>query len=313
MDTLRAMHTFVQIADQGSLTAAARTLDTSLPAVVRALAALEQHLGVRLFNRTTRRIALTDEGRAYLDSCRHVLSAVQDAEAVLKEGAREPTGQLTVTAPVQFGQMFVAPAMTAFAQQHPRVRCRVLLFDRVVNLLDEGIDVGVRIGALDDSALVARPVGTIRRVVVASPALLDGTGTPAQPQALRGARCIRFTGAEALGWRFDVDGRKVTVEIGGNLEFNHIAPAVDACVAGAGFGMFLSYQVAPFVASGRLQVVLEAFEPPPRPVHIVYPHARLLPHRTRLCIDWLKQALTGPNGPFSPAGPAGTHGGATRA
>ena len=247
----------------------------------------------------------------------HKQAALTSDEAAgggVTEQERARAAQLLAgTAPVQFGPMCVAPALTAFAQHHPRVRCRVLLFDRVVNLLDEGIDVGVRIGALDDSALVARHVGTIRRVVVASPALLDSAGTPAQPQALRGARCIRFTGAAALGWRFDMDGRKVTVEIGGNLEFNHIAPAVDACAAGAGFGMFLSYQVAPLVASGRLRVVLEAFEPPPRPVHVVYPHARLLPRRTRLCIDWLKQSLTGPDGPFGAAEPAGMHGEAARA
>lgn len=301
MDKLRAMATFVQIAEHGSLTAAARAMDSSLPAVVRTLAALEAHLRVRLFNRTTRRIALTDEGRRYLDSCRRVLSAVSDAETELNEGATEPAGPLLVTAPVQFGQMYVAPAVTGFALRHPQVDCRVMLTDSVVSMVDQGIDVGVRIGALLDSTLVAQTLGSIRRVVVASPDFLAAHGTPAHPQELAGARCVRFTGGSAPWWTFHDGERRLQVSAGGNLEFNHIAPATDACVAGAGFGMFMSYQVASLVAAGRLALVLEGFEPPPRPVSIVYPHARGLPMRTRLFIDWLRQALAdraGPGGPF---------------
>ncbi|AOF80599.1 bacterial regulatory helix-turn-helix, lysR family protein [Methyloversatilis sp. RAC08] len=300
MDTLRAMRTFVNIAEHGSLTAAARALDSSLPAVVRTLAALEAHLGVRLMNRTTRRIALTDEGRSYLESCRQVLSAVQDAEESLKEGAAEPSGPITLTAPVQFGLMHVAPVVTRFALQYPQVKLRVLLHDRVVNMLEEGIDVGVRIGALDDSGLIARPLGAIRRVVVASPDLIAAHGEPAHPDALRGVPCVRFTGASSLAWSFHINGRAVTVPVAGNLEFNHIAPAVDACAAGAGFGLFLCYQVRPQLECGTLRVVLREFEPPPRPVHIVYPHARLLPGRTRLLVDWLARELGGDTAAFAP-------------
>lgn len=300
MDTLKAMRTFVTIAEHGSLTAAARLLDSSLPAVVRTLAALEAHLGVRLMNRTTRRIALTDEGRSYLESCRGVLSAVQDAEEALKEGASEPSGLITLTAPVQFGQMHVAPAVTRFALRYPKVKLRVLLHDRVVNLLEEGVDVGVRIGALDDSGLIAQPLGHIRRVVVASPALLAAHGEPAHPDALRGAPVVRFTGAASLSWTFQVNGRALQVPVGGNLEFNHIAPAVDACAAGAGFGLFLCYQVRPHLASGALRVVLRDFEPPPRPVSLVYPHARLLPGRTRLLVEWLKREIVEGGTAFAP-------------
>ncbi|MCQ9376784.1 LysR substrate-binding domain-containing protein [Methyloversatilis sp. XJ19-49] len=300
MDTLRAMRAFVNIAEQGSLTAAARALDSSLPAVVRTLAALEAHLGVRLMNRTTRRIALTDEGRSYLESCRQVLSAVQDAEEALKEGAAEPSGPITLTAPVQFGLMHVAPVVTRFALQYPQVKLRVLLHDRVVNMLEEGIDVGVRIGTLDDSSLIARPLGAIRRVVVASPGLIAAHGEPAHPDALRGVPCVRFTGASSLAWSFHINGRAVAVPVAGNLEFNHIAPAVDACAAGAGFGLFLSYQVRPYLARGTLRIVLREFEPPPRPVHIVYPHARLLPGRTRLLVDWLARELGDDSGAFAP-------------
>lgn len=291
MDKLKAMQTFVRIADAGSLTAAARALDSSLPAVVRALAALEAHLGVRLFNRTTRRISLTEEGRGYLQTCRQVLAAVEDGEAALGAAAAEPGGQLTITAPVLFGQMHVAPAVTRFVQRYDRMRCSVLLYDRVVNLLEEGIDVGVRISHLDDSSLVAQPLGSIRRVVVASPGYLRRHGVPAHPRDLLGANCVRFGSSGRPGWTFFEQGREFQVPVAGNLDFNHAVPALEACAAGLGFGMFLSYQPAPYLKDRRLKTVLEKFEPPPRPVSVVYPHARLLPLRTRVFIEWIRQEL----------------------
>lgn len=291
MDKLRAMATFVQIADAGSLTAAARTLDSSLPAVVRSLAGYEAHLGVRLFNRTTRRISLTEEGRRHLDSCRELLAAVDDAEAALTAEAQEPTGQLTVTAPVLFGQMYVAPAITRFVQAHPLIRCNVVLLDRVVNLLDEGMDVGIRIGPLEDSGLVAQQLGQVRRVVVASPALLRRHGTPQHPRELAGLNCIRNSFGPP-GWgSFHEAGKTFRVQVSGNLEFNHVLPAVEACAAGAGFGMFMSYQVEPLVAQKKLKIILERFEQAPRPIHVIYPHARLLPTRTRAFIDWMRQEI----------------------
>lgn len=291
MDKLKAMATFVQIAEAGSLSAAARSSGASLPAVVRSLAALEAGLGVRLFNRTTRRIALTDEGRHYLDSCRNLLAALDEAESALRDEAGDLSGQLTLTAPVLFGQMYVAPAVTAFVQHHPGVRCRLLLFDRVTNLLEEGMDVGVRIGHLEDSSLIAHRVGTVRRMVVASPAYLARQGLPAHPKDLLKANCIGFSTGAGPWWAFEDKGRSYTLPVSGNLEFNHVAPAVDACAAGLGFGMFISYQVAHHLADGRLQVVLEDFEAPPRPISVVYPHARLQPARVRAVVEWLREAL----------------------
>jgi DNA-binding transcriptional LysR family regulator len=294
MDLIRAMRTFVEISDRGSLTAAARVLESSLPAVVRTLAALEAHLGVRLLNRTTRRIALTDEGRSYLESSRTVLAALADAENALKEDAAEPAGPITITAPVLFGQMYVSPVITRFALQFPRVKLRVLLHDRVVNLIEEGVDLAVRIGELQDSSVIAQALGSVRHVVVASPALLAARGRPKHPEDLRGAPCVRVAGDSRLNWSFPISKRRtLQVPVRGNLEFNHIAPAVEACAAGAGFGRFLSYQVRPHVAARTLRVVLREFEPPPKPVNIVYPHARLLPGRTRLLIDWLKREVGG--------------------
>ena len=291
MDKLKAMTTFVQIADAGSLSAAARQHGQSLPAVVRSLAALEGELGVRLFNRTTRRISLTDEGRQYLQSCRGVLAALHDAEAALKDEANEPAGQLVITAPVLFGQHYVAPAVTTLLQRHPQLRCRLWLLDRVVNLLEEGMDIGVRIGPLDDSSLIARPVGQVQRMVVASPAYLHRVGIPDHPRQLQHAQCLGFLSTGPLWWRFAEAGRSFSVPVSGALEFNHIAPAIDACIAGMGFATFLSYQVADALAAGQLMPVLRAFELPPRPVNLVYPHARLLPARVRRALDGLEADL----------------------
>jgi DNA-binding transcriptional LysR family regulator len=292
VDKFKAMETFVRIADEGSLTAAARATGSSLPAVVRSLAAYEAGLGVRLFNRTTRRISLTEEGRLHLDNCRQVLSALEESEAALTAGAGEPAGHITITAPVLFGQMWISPAVTRFVQQYEKMRCTVVLLDRVVNLLEEGIDVGIRIGALEDSSLVALPLGSIRRVVVASPAYLRKHGVPRHPRELQAANCIRMIAGQPTWGDFQENGRAFRIKVSGNLEFNHVLPAVQACADGAGFGMFFSYQVAPFIAEKRLKIVLDSFERPPRPISVVYPHARLLPARTRLFIDWIRNEIT---------------------
>ena len=291
MDKFKAMQTFVRIADEGSLTSAARALGSSLPAVVRSLAAYETSLGVRLFNRTTRRISLTDEGRQHLESCRQVLAALEESEAALSAGASEPAGHLTITAPVLFGQMHVAPAVTRFLSQHPKMRCSVILLDRVVNLLEEGMDLGIRIGALQDSSLVAQPLGQIRRVVVANPGYLRKHGVPRHPRELLKANCIRMIAGPPTWGDFQENGRAFRLHVSGNLEFNHVLPAVQACADGAGFGMFFSYQVAPFIEEKRLKIVLDKFERPPRPISVVYPHARLLPARTRMFIDWIRSDI----------------------
>ncbi|HQT32276.1 MAG TPA: LysR family transcriptional regulator [Thiobacillus sp.] len=291
MDKLKAMQTVVSIADEGSLTAAAAALDSSPPAVVRTLATLEAYLGIRLFNRTTRRISLTEEGRHYIENCRQLLTAIKDAESALTTDAVEPSGQLTITAPVLFGQMYVAPAVTRFVQKHDKVRVNLLLLDRVANLLEEHIDVGIRIGPLEDSTLVAQPLGSVRRMVVASPDYMSRHAVPQHPRDLLKANCVRFSGGAGPWWTFHESGKPFTVPVTGNLEFNHVAPAAEACLAGLGFGMFISYQVAHHIAQNHLQVVLESFEPPPRPIHVVYPHARLLPARTKVFIEWIKQEL----------------------
>lgn len=287
IDKLRAMQTFVCIADEGSLTGAAHALNVSLPSVVRQLAALEAHLRTRLFNRTTRSLNLTEEGRVYLERCRSVLADIADAEAALDAGDGEPYGTLVATAPVLLGQMVVAPALRRFTQRYDKVRGKLLLLDRIVNLVEEQVDVAIRIDQLADSTLISCPVGSVRRVVVASPAYLRRHGVPRHPRELLRANCV----SAGRPWLFQEAGRDLSMQLSGNLEFNIGAPAIEACAEGLGLGMFLSYQVAPLVAQGHLRIVLEAFERPPMPLSIVYPQARQLPRRTRLFIDWMKLEL----------------------
>ena len=298
MDKLQAMATFVRIVDHGSLTTASEALDTSLSSVVRTLARLEKSLGVRLLNRTTRRISLTEEGRHYLERCRRVLTEVEDAEQALSAKGRDPTGVLRVTAPVLFGQLHVAPAVAGFLARHRLMQVELVLLDRVVNLVEEGIDVAVRIGALADSSMVAVPVGQVRRVVVASPALLRTAGKPRHPRELKKLPCVRFTALmPGTTWHFVEDGRPLSIQVGGQLACNQAAACVDACIAGLGFGMFISYQVLRQVEAKQLKNVLTDFEPAPLPVSLVFPHARLLSSRVRAFVDFaaaeLRRTLAG--------------------
>jgi DNA-binding transcriptional LysR family regulator len=292
MDKLAAMKAFVAIADEGSLTAAAEALDRAPPTMVRTLATLEHHLGVRLIQRTTRRMSLTEEGRVYLERCRRILADVQEAEQAIVSADAEPRGEIRATAPLLFGQLHVAPAVTDFARRHPRVRVDLLLLDRVVNLVDEGIHVGVRIGRLPDSSMVAVPTGHVRRVVVASPDLLARSGLPTHPSELADRTCVSHQGLTPQGrWSFRERNRDFPVRVSAALTCNLASATVDACAAGLGFGCFLSYQVEREVREGRLRVVLAEFEPPPLPVQIVYPDARLMSPRLRVFIDALKEHL----------------------
>jgi DNA-binding transcriptional LysR family regulator len=292
MDKLRAMATFVRIVESGSLTAAAGALDVSGPSVVRLLASLERSLDVRLLNRTTRRMALTEEGRDYFERCKRILAEVAEAEAAAGNRRGAARGELRVTAPALFGRMHVAPLAAEFVARHEGVSVDLLFVDRVVNLLEEGLDAGVRIADLPDSSLVALPVGEVGRVVCASPKYLARAGTPKTPQELRAHACIRFAGLGATHeWTFQEGGRKLTVPVRGPLAGNQADALVEACAGGLGIGMFLSYQAAPLVAAGRLKLLLADYWPPPVPVSVVYPHAKLLPARTRLFVDWLRERL----------------------
>ncbi|MEN8212882.1 MAG: LysR family transcriptional regulator [Pseudomonadota bacterium] len=293
MDKLQAMHVFVKIAEEGSLTAAAGVLGKSLPSVVRMLAALEESLQVRLFNRTTRRIGLTEEGRIYLERCRRILAEIDDSERALSKNQAEPRGTITLTAPVRFGEMYVAPSVTRFLQQYQQVQVNLLLLDRVVNLLDEGVDLAVRIAHLDDSSLIARPVGQIRQVVCASPGLLQQTGRSLQhPQQLAELPCVRFTGMTSNPvWYFDDHGQRLAVQVRGSFVCNQVKASVDACVAGLGVGLFFNYQVMPLVERGDLEIILSDFEPAPIPLNLIYLQTRLMAMRVRTLVDWLARDI----------------------
>ncbi|HQZ46006.1 MAG TPA: LysR family transcriptional regulator [Usitatibacteraceae bacterium] len=292
MDKLRAMATFVRIVETGSLTAAAESMRTSLPSVVRGLAELERLLDARLLNRTTRRIALTDEGREYLERAKRVLAEVEEAEAALSARRVAPKGRLRVTASVLFGRLHVAPAVIAFAEKHPAVRVELVLLDRTVDLIEEGIDLGVRIGPLPDSSLVAVPVGATRRVVCASPAYLARFGRPAKPEDVAAHRCVGFTGlSPGHDWLFG-EGRSIQrVQVAPVITSNQIDVALQACRDGLGLGQFLCYQVDAFLKSGELVRVLARSEPPPSPVNLVYPGTRHLSSNVRAVVDWLAPRL----------------------
>jgi DNA-binding transcriptional LysR family regulator len=293
MDKLAAMAAFVEIVDRGSLTAAAEALGKAQPTMVRSLANLEAHLGVRLLRRTTRRLALTPEGRDYLERCRRILADVDEAERVLDAAQPAPAGALRVTAPVTFGHLHVMPVVSDFVRRWPEVSIDVLLLDRPVNLLEEGIDLAVRIGPLADSTMVALPAGSMRLVVAASPRLLEQHGVPAAPLALASLPCVQFHGGVGVShWAFMVEGRRVQVPVSPRLSVNHALSAADACAAGLGFGRFLEYQVRDLVQQGRLEIVLAAFEPSPQPISLLTTDARLVSHRLRLFRAALRDALT---------------------
>jgi DNA-binding transcriptional LysR family regulator len=283
MDKLRAMASFVRIVDRGSLTAAAADLGVSLPSMVRTLASLERELGAALLNRTTRRLHLTDEGRQYLERCRAILGQVQEAEATLHSRRAAPHGRLAATAPALFGQRYIAPLMSDFLRKHPEVSGELLLVDRVVNLVEEGIDAAVRIGHLPDSSLVAIPLGKVRRVMCASPAYLRAHGVPRRLEDLRGHRGVRLTGL--------AHPRKVSLP--SVFTSNEGNAAIEACANGLGIGSFVSYMVAPLVRAGRLKYVLEDFEAEPLPVSFLYPQSRILASTVRAFADLCVKKLRG--------------------
>jgi len=292
MDKLYAMQVFVKIIDSGSLTAAAEALDVSQPSVVRTLAALERELGVRLLNRTTRRMALTDEGRDFHARSRDILAAVEDAQASLSSRRAVPSGKLRITASVPFGRLFVVPVVTEFLAANSQVHIELLLLDRVIDLIEEGIDLAIRVARLPDSSLVAVPIGHTRRVIVASPGLLARLGRPDTLADLAGGPCVSFTGLVSSDvWEFREARRTVRVPVASVLVTNQIDAAVEACVRGLGWGQFFDYHVAEEMRSGRLVQVLEDYGAEPTPAHIVYPQARLLSANVRAFVDFAAPLL----------------------
>lgn len=297
MDKLFAMRAFVETVQRGSLKEGARALCKSPPTMVRLLAELEEELGVILLRRSTRRMSLTEEGERYLERCRHILAAVREAETGLVAEHGEPRGQLRITAPSLFGQLHVIPAIIEFALRYPAVTIDVLLVDRVVNLVEEGVDAAVRIGPRADSLLTVRTVGYMRRIVVGSPRFLERVGHPKNPSSLAELPCVQVSGStHRLPWRFEetrADGSRAEFSVRANAKFrvNQPAAAVQACVAGLGFGRFAAYQPAQAIRDGQLIVLFREFECSPIPVSIVHAQLRTVPTRLRVFLDWMTESL----------------------
>jgi DNA-binding transcriptional LysR family regulator len=279
------MEVFVRIADSGSLTAAAEALNVSLPSVVRSLAALEREVDARLLNRTTRRCSLSDEGREYYERCRRVLFEVEAADAALSARKVEPRGRLRLTAPATYGRMHVAPVVMEFATRYRSVEVELMLLDRVVDLVEEGIDAAVRISRLPESSLVAVRVGETRRVLCAAGRYLKSAGTPKVPSDLANHRCVVFSGLNSGNeWPFGGEAPS-RVPIRPALRTNQFEVALEAVVQGLGCGQFLCYQVDALIAKQQLARILRTFEPDPLPIQIVYPHARHLSPNVRAFVD----------------------------
>lgn len=286
MDRIDAMRAFVSVADLEGFAPAARKLGLSASAVTRLIASLENHLGARLLQRTTRSVTLTDVGARYLERARRILGDVEEAEASASAETSQPSGRLVVSAPLMFGRLHVGPIMSDYLKQYPKVSAELRLSDRMVNLVDEGVDLAVRIGHLADSSVVARTVGNMRRIVVASPRYLKARGTPAKPSDLAKHEIIQFSGATSLSeWRFAENGREFRVPNTSRFATNSTDAAVLHAEQGGGLINVLAYQVADGIKAGRLKIVLASYEPPPMPIHLVYPTSRLLSAKVRAFAD----------------------------
>ncbi len=292
-DRLDALIIFIAVAERHSFAEAARQLSRSPASVTRAVAALEARLQTRLFNRTTRSVALTDAGTRYLEACRRLLAAYDQLEVVNLGDRIQPRGWISVTAPTMFGRLHVLPLVYSFLSEYPQVDVRLLLLDRVVSLVDEGLDVGVRIGQLPDSALRSVRVGQVRRVVCASPQYIARHGMPATPGDIESHSVVACTTVTPVPdrWSFHRPGGITSIGVTPRLVVNTTAAAVDAAVDSLGLTCVLSYQMEPHAAAGRLQTVLVEYEPPPIPIQVVHPQGRHLSDKVRLFLDHVAEGL----------------------
>jgi DNA-binding transcriptional LysR family regulator len=283
MDRIDAMQAFVAVADLEGFAPAARKLKLSPSAVTRLIAALENRLGARLLQRTTRSVTLTDAGTRYLERARRILADVEEAETAIEGERTRPSGRLVVSAPIGFGRLHVSPIMSAYLKRYREVSGELRLSDRMINLVEDGVDLAVRIGHLPDSTLVARQVGEMPRIVVASSAYLKARGEPKTPQAIASHDTIQFGATPE--WRFASDGRELRVTSAPRFITNSADAAIRYAEAGGGLAGVMAYQAADAIARGRLKIVLAKFQPPALPIHIVYPTSRLLSAKVRAFID----------------------------
>jgi DNA-binding transcriptional LysR family regulator len=292
MDRLHLMTVFVAVAETESFAAASRHLGLSRPAVTRAIAALEKRLGVRLFNRTTRFVRATEAGQRYLEDARRIIGEVDAADEAAAGLNAAPRGQLAVTAPVLFGKMFVLPAVVEYLRRYPAMEVSALFLDRVVNLLEEGLDVGIRIGELPDSSMKAIRVGSVRRVLCAAPGYLKKHGVPDKPAALSAHSIIAASGISPTNdWNFRQGAKANSVRLSPRLTVSSNDAAIEAALQGFGITRLLSYQIAPQVERGGLKILLKDFEPPPMPIHVVHREGRYASVKIRSFVDLIVERL----------------------
>ena len=292
MNLVEAMSILLSVVDAGSLSAAARRLNVPLPTVSRKLSELETHLNTRLLHRTTRQLSLTEAGATYVAACRRILEEIGEAERVVTGEFAAPRGELVVTAPVVFGRLHIVPVVAQFLAAYPEIDIRLVLTDRVVHMMDEQIDVAVRIGELPDSAMMATGVGVVRRVVCASPAYLARHPAPARPQDLATHNCISFEVLESTrAWVFGSGKSALSVPVVSRLAVNTAEGAIAAAMLGVGLVRVLSYQVADAVREQALSVVLEPYETAPLPVSLVHKGQTPLPLKLRVFLDFVAPRL----------------------
>lgn len=292
MDRLEAMGLFVGVVEEGSLSAAGRKLGMPLATVSRKLSDLEAHLKARLLNRSTRGLTLTDAGRDYLAACKRILEDVTEAERAAAGEFSEPRGDLVITAPLVMGRMHVLPVVIEFLAAYPEINVRLIQGDRIAHLLEEHIDLAVRVGELPDSRLTATRIGAIRRVVCAHPDYFSTHGLPNVPRDLADHRCVTFDAINSTEvWMFPVNGAQVAVPVRSALVVNTAEAAIDAAIAGVGVTRVLSYQIEEGKRGGVLQTALREFEPPAMPASLVYTGQRRLPLKLRAFLDYATPRL----------------------
>jgi DNA-binding transcriptional LysR family regulator len=291
MDRFDAMTAFVVVCETASLTAAAKRLGLSLSVLSRQVSSLETRLGARLLYRTTRSISLTDAGNRYLERARRILADLDEAERSAQGERAEPRGKLSVTAPLIFGRLHVAPLLARLVERHPDVTVELSLSDRFVSLVEEGHDLAIRIGHLPDSQLIARRFGETRRVLVASPSYLKKAGTPLHPADLANFATIAFMPVSpSFDWHFADAGADLGIRLDPRFVTNSGDTAIALALDSAGIARVLYYQVRDAIREGRLVEVLAPFAPEPMPIHAVYPSARLLTAKVRAFIDLIAEA-----------------------
>ncbi|MGE0803311.1 MAG: LysR family transcriptional regulator [Lautropia sp.] len=296
MDRFTQIETFVAVAMRGSLSAAAQAEGVAPAVIGRRIDALEARLGVKLLIRTTRRITLTFEGSAFLEDCQRLLNDFANAEAAVSLGGVKASGHVRVTAPAGFGRRHVAPLVAPFVRINPDVSVSLELTDRLADIVNEGFDLAIRIGQLDDSSLVAVTLARNQRVVVASPDYLARHGTPQRPADLARHNCLTFgtAGNQPRGWLLSVDGTPTAVRVGGNIECNDGAVLRQWALDGLGLAWRSIWEVADDLASGRLVTVLDRHASPDNAIHAVFPERRHLPLRVRMFIDFVKAKYAEP-------------------